>query len=74
MSETTTAEYIAEEKALKLETPLERISNHARVRVVVEALDETNAKPWLHLSGSMSPEALEAWRNAVNMLTSDDDV
>lgn len=63
MTKSVTAEYLADEKVLRLEGELEGIPDRARVKVSVESEDSPK---WARLIGSLSPDAADAWKKALD--------
>ncbi len=64
MSKAVEAEYLAEEGLLKLARPLEGISDHERVRVVVETTSATASDDWPTLSDEAGRELAQKVREA----------
>jgi len=60
------AEYVAEERILKLAEPLEGVADHAPVEVTVTPTSPDPDRPWLAFSGSLSKEAGEDFARALN--------
>jgi hypothetical protein len=52
---TVTAEYLAEEQTLKLDAPLEGVSDHARLLVAIDEVVPGD-RPWIRLEGTLSAE------------------
>jgi hypothetical protein len=69
MTKFITAEYLADEKVLRLDGELEGVADRARVRVLIESGDSPN---WVRLIGSLSPEAADAWKKALDRNQSED--
>jgi hypothetical protein len=59
-----TAEYDATLNALRLAEPLEGVSDHEQVTVIVD-MPPRSEPPWMKLSGSLSQEAGEELARAV---------
>lgn len=58
------AEYIAEERILKLAEPLSGIEDQAKVEVDVRVISDAN-QPWLQLAGSLGEDEGRALARAV---------
>lgn len=65
MSEVIEAEYFAEERMLKLERALDGVSDHARVRVVVEQTSATRPVDWPTLDEEAGRELARGVREAL---------
>ncbi len=68
MSKKVRAEYVAEERILKLAEPLEGVADHTSVDVTVTPVSPDADRAWLALEGSLSKEAGEDLARAVNEL------
>lgn len=64
MGETVEAEYLAEERILKLAHPLPGIGDHERVRVVVESCARIETDGWPALDDDAGREVASAIRQA----------
>jgi hypothetical protein len=64
MSKAVEAEYLAEEGLLKLASPLDGISDHEQVRVVVERTSATRPDDWPTLDDEAGRELAQEVREA----------
>ncbi len=64
MSEVIEAEYLAKERILKLERPLDGVSDHERVRVMVEQTSTTRPTDWPTVSEDAGRELARGVREA----------
>lgn len=64
MSRVIEAEYLAEERVLKLTRPLEGVADHELVQVVVEQNPSGNRNDWPTLSEDAGRELARAVRDA----------
>lgn len=64
MREVVEAEYLADEQLLKLERPLDGISDHQRVRVVIEQASVTDRDAWPTVSEDAGRDLAQAVRDA----------
>jgi hypothetical protein len=64
MSKAVEAEYLAEDRILKLARPLDGIRDHERVRVVVEQTSVMDAADWPTVGEDAGRELARAVRNA----------
>ena len=64
MREVIEAEYLADERVLKLTRPLDGVSDHERVRVVVEQTAATEHGGWPTLGHEAGRELARAVRDA----------
>ena len=67
MQKTVTAEYLADERKLKLDAPLDGVADHARVLVAIEEGAPAD-RPWKSLEGTLSVEAGESLAASVEEL------
>ena len=63
MTREIVAEYLAEDRTLKLQEPLEGVADHCKVRVTIQTAE--NDRPWLDLRGSLPDEAVAEWKRAL---------
>jgi len=56
---TVIGEYDATLNVLRLAEPLEGVSDHERVVLMVHIASQSEPPPWMHLAGSLSGEAGE---------------
>jgi hypothetical protein len=64
MREAVEAEYLADEQMLKLERPLDGVSDHQRVRVVIEQAPGPERDAWPTVSDDAGRELAQAVRDA----------
>lgn len=64
MSRTIEAEYLAEERVLKLARPLDGIADHARVHVVIEQHSSVQPDEWPTVGEKAGRELARAVRDA----------